>query len=1104
MTCCFHKLAITSLIILVTLVLQLSVTLAQPLETETPVPGWLGVEIQNLTQEETTALGGAVGWGVKVVHLAEDSPATTLLPDDILIELNGERIVSVKSLKAVIHGKGVGETVKLRLLRKDGLHEISVILTAPPLSQLLYEITETQIPEQKIPLLKAALKIESQIQSWTLELPRKKLRGMLLGELGGAYVQQKQGDPAENAEQAIAAYEAALTVYTHEAFPEYRAAIQDALGVTLWRRIRGNPADNIERAIAAYQAALTVFTPEAFPEQWADTQHHIGIAYQVRLEGDPAKNRALAIVAYENALTIFTQKKFPRQWATVQNSLGAAYAQRISNEHDFIDEHADFRRWDLSAIFERSKNLERSIVALKASLSVITREAFPEKWAATQSNLANVYTERMQDNHADNLEIAIDLYKSTLIVYTNEKFPLDWARIKQAIGHSYSKRIHGQHRNNVEKAIAAYEDSLTVYTLEKFPLEHMKTERALGLAFMEKHEWNQASTAFAHSREAFLLLFGEASNDVEARKIIFLAGSMFNYAAYSAAMQNNIEDALQLFDDGKAIMLNTVRDLNNIEISADDQNYINNLYINIKKSSLAYQLASGEERIQKLAILHEFRRKLLEFTRKMNTRSGGNAKIGILARAASIIPEGGALVAPILTNFGGQLLIITLVQGKAKLKVVEIDKSKLDMITTKYFDGLEGQSENDPSTNDQVSFKAHINYTTPVLWKNIGDPLSKALAEEGVKLGGRLIILPHGASGLLPFGLAQNPTNGQRLAENYEISYAPSIEALQGPSRIRSSPSLAAIVDPQGKLPFSVMEGALAASHFGEGKKVTLSNKKATRSAVLTALEGKEYWHFSAHGKFSWDDGRSSALLMADGDPLTVGMLFDAHGLGRPRLVVLSACETGLYDITHTPDEFMGLPSAFLALGAEGVLSTLWKVDDRATALLIAKFYDLHLDEGFSPPKALKEAQEWLANASEEVLISYAENAVVQGRINKDWPQRLKKSFEHTKMNCDSKAQHVSETDSVSGSNSEQPLSDPYSWGGSLNPIIVGPNGIESPASQEGIDEDGAPKLKRDFDHTQLDCEAQHATKRSSVIKDDSDLPFSNPYFWGGVIFTGR
>ena len=92
---------------------------------------------------------------------------------------------------------------------------------------------------------------------------------------------------------------------------------------------------------------------------------------------------------------------------------------------------------------------------------------------------------------------------------------------------------------------------------------------------------------------------------------------------------------------------------------------------------------------------------------------------------------------------------------------------------------------------------------------------------------------------------------------------------------------------------------------------------------------------------------------------LSVGRLLETDGLGRPRLVVLSACETGLYDIRRNPGGFVGLPGTFTALGAVGVLGTLWPVSDAATALLIAKFYELHMGQRLAPPTALRRAQLW-------------------------------------------------------------------------------------------------------------------------------------------------
>jgi CHAT domain-containing protein len=72
------------------------------------------------------------------------------------------------------------------------------------------------------------------------------------------------------------------------------------------------------------------------------------------------------------------------------------------------------------------------------------------------------------------------------------------------------------------------------------------------------------------------------------------------------------------------------------------------------------------------------------------------------------------------------------------------------------------------------------------------------------------------------------------------------------------------------------------------------------------------------------------------------------------RLVVLSACETGLGKLSRG-DELVGLQRAFLYAGTPAVVTTLWKVDDRASFLLMREFYD-HL-KARGPAEALRQAQ---------------------------------------------------------------------------------------------------------------------------------------------------
>ena len=79
--------------------------------------------------------------------------------------------------------------------------------------------------------------------------------------------------------------------------------------------------------------------------------------------------------------------------------------------------------------------------------------------------------------------------------------------------------------------------------------------------------------------------------------------------------------------------------------------------------------------------------------------------------------------------------------------------------------------------------------------------------------------------------------------------------------------------------------------------------------------------------------------------------MLDLRGL---KLSVLSACETGKGSVG--PDGVFGLQRGFKQAGAEGIMMSLWKVDDQATQILMEEFYR-QLLKGTDPYAALREAQ---------------------------------------------------------------------------------------------------------------------------------------------------
>src|SRR6185436_17754504 len=74
------------------------------------------------------------------------------------------------------------------------------------------------------------------------------------------------------------------------------------------------------------------------------------------------------------------------------------------------------------------------------------------------------------------------------------------------------------------------------------------------------------------------------------------------------------------------------------------------------------------------------------------------------------------------------------------------------------------------------------------------------------------------------------------------------------------------------------------------------------------------------------------------------------------KLVTLSACETGLGEYTGG-EGVQGLQRAFHLAGCPNVVASLWKVNDAATAALMAKFYHELWVNKRPPIEALREGQ---------------------------------------------------------------------------------------------------------------------------------------------------
>ena len=102
---------------------------------------------------------------------------------------------------------------------------------------------------------------------------------------------------------------------------------------------------------------------------------------------------------------------------------------------------------------------------------------------------------------------------------------------------------------------------------------------------------------------------------------------------------------------------------------------------------------------------------------------------------------------------------------------------------------------------------------------------------------------------------------------------------------------------------------------------------------------------------------RGDTILQAAEDGILSAKEISHLDLSNTDLVVLSACQTALGDITN--DGVAGLQRGFKIAGVKSVLMSLWKVDDAATYLLMKQFYK-SLFAGKNKQQALRDAQNYL------------------------------------------------------------------------------------------------------------------------------------------------
>lgn len=246
-----------------------------------------------------------------------------------------------------------------------------------------------------------------------------------------------------------------------------------------------------------------------------------------------------------------------------------------------------------------------------------------------------------------------------------------------------------------------------------------------------------------------------------------------------------------------------------------------------------------------------------------------------------------------------------------------------------------------------------------------------------------LVVIPGGVLGYLPFdAMLSEPTeaydnfdNHPYLVKDYQFSYCYSASLLKemtgqrdgwrrggfmafAPSysgdslTIRSDPWRAVL----GQLRFNILESRAIQRIMG-GKVFT--DTAATEENFRRYAPGAGILHLAAHAKANDEHGEYSYLAFYQTlDSIENELIFvkDLYTMRiRAALVVLSACETGIGELQRG-EGIVSLARGFSYAGAASIVTTMWSIDDNASAEIMETFYG-NLKSGATIDKALRDTK---------------------------------------------------------------------------------------------------------------------------------------------------
>lgn len=453
------------------------------------------------------------------------------------------------------------------------------------------------------------------------------------------------------------------------------------------------------------------------------------------------------------------------------------------------------------------------------------------------------------------------------------------------------------------------------------------------------------------------------------------------------------------------------------------------------------KLAAEETQTTELALAQtELDRSLAEYQKVLDEIRATHPRLSDLMRPATLsVGEIQSILDP-----GTALLEFALGQEESFVWAVTKDglataflpkRAEIDERARSLYEALAARNEA-PEGETAAARRARI-AAADVAWAEKAPELARILLS-GIASsieGRRLVVVADGALQYLPFGALPDPgsDSGEPLLARHELIALPSASILpllrreERRTKAAGAPEVAIVADPvfrsddsrversadassgeiTGEDPNQLLLRSAAEAGLASFPRLRFSRREAEairsflepemvseavdfaaslESIDWAAFGSSRILHLATHGILNSRSPELSGLVLSlvdrNGRPQPGFLkLGDVYGMRLASdLVVLSACQTALGKEIRG-EGLVGLTRGFMYAGAPRVISSLWRVDDRATAELMKRFYRNLLEKKMPPAAALRDAQLDLRSEERWSVPYYWSAFTIQG----DW-----------------------------------------------------------------------------------------------------------------------